>query len=1160
MEERKRIVAIILIMSVVVLCVAVFANLLLYETSFEKTRERLEDTVNVLGHMIETQSVPEQGAGMTVGSEAYYAWITGRMSEAVMRYERHNRRMEITVARRKADEIHFLAALRRHNKAKHPDAVKISSGLAEPMRRALEGKSGTMVGRDYFGNSVLAAYEHVPRPGLGIVAKIELSAIRAPFIRAGLIVAVFSAMVIFFGIIAVKRISNPIIESLEERAAGLSRANEDLAAANEELASSNEELTASNEELDAANEELQASMEEMEQTNEQLLRSQEDLSRSENRVQTLLNSSPVGIITADRETRRFVYANPSACAMFGYSCDEMLTLGVDDIHPPGDPERIYTEFQLLLNEDYLISHDLPCRKKDGTLFYTDISAVPIVFDGRPCLLEQFLDVTERKKAEEALRESEERFSKAFSLSPISMAITSDLDGKYIDVNNEFLALTGYGRDDVIGRTSSDLDLWVDKEQEGLLHGEISAGGTVHDRQVEIRTRDGRILTVLYSAVVATIHGAPCIIKSAIDITGRVKAEASLRESEEKFARAFMNAPVLMSITGIEDGAIIEVNDQFIRQSGFSREELIGKSVAGIGFVRPDDRAGYLDRVRRNGVASSVELTVHPKGGGQRHVIYSGDSITLGGKKRLLSIAADITELKRAEEALRLQKDMSQKYLDIAGVMFVAIGADQGVTLVNRKACDVLGYPAERVMGANWFDMFIPADVREDVRSVFGGMMREEVAAVEYFENTVLTASGDERLVAWHNTLLRNASGAITGTLSSGEDITERRKSEEDLHDQLALNMALAGISGSIISRSFTVPETAYMVLEYARLLSDSEYGFVSEIDPDTGDNIGHALTKTADWWPSAENEKAVLFTKGADGLYPGLWGHALNTRREFFTNDPDSHPASLKLPEGHGRINRFLSVPVLFGGDLVGQIALADSTREYTLEDLKMARRLGSIYAMAVVRFRDESMLMKSLEEKTVLIKELHHRVKNNMQVVSSLISLQARKIDNEKFRGIFMESSNRIQAMALVHEKMYHSGDMARVDFSRYVREIAERLLYSFSLEPGQVDLDIDVGDIFLGIDEAVPCGIIVNELITNAFKHAFRNGRRGRLSISFMKEDDGRRRLVVGDDGPGTRGDIINSAEQSLGIQIVTALTRQLNGTISINGDQGTRVELVF
>ncbi|HQJ69963.1 MAG TPA: hypothetical protein PK846_04625, partial [Spirochaetota bacterium] len=239
MEERKRIIYIILILSALVLCVGIFSNMLLYKTSFERTRDGLSDSAMVLAHFVESQMAAGPGGTAIVGSEAYYIWLAGRIDNAIKLYERHNRRMEITVARRKAGEIHFIAALRRHRNSKLPPVVGVHSGLAEPMCRALEGKSGTMVGKDYHGATVLAAYEPVTGLNLGVVAKIDISDIRAPFIRAGLVVAVFSTVIIFFGILAVKRVSNPIIESLEEKAAGLAVANEDLAAANEELASAN---------------------------------------------------------------------------------------------------------------------------------------------------------------------------------------------------------------------------------------------------------------------------------------------------------------------------------------------------------------------------------------------------------------------------------------------------------------------------------------------------------------------------------------------------------------------------------------------------------------------------------------------------------------------------------------------------------------------------------------------------------------------------------------------------------------------------------------------------------------------------------------------------------------------------------------------------------
>ena len=257
--------------------------------------------------------------------------------------------------------------------------------------------------------------------------------------------------------------------------------------------------------------------------------------------------------------------------------------------------------------------------------------MPIIFDGRPCLLGQFVDVSERKKALEALRESEERFAKAFQLSPISIAISSINDGKYLDVNNEFLALTGYGRDEVVGRTSAELNIWAKDDQDKLVHGELADGGMVHDRQVDIRNREGRVLTVLYSAVTATIHGEPCLIKSVIDITDRMRAEEAMRESEEKFAKAFMNAPVLMSIVNPEDETFIDVNDQFVIKSGFSREELIGRSSREVGWVRTEDREVLRERATRESIISGVALTVYPRKGGPRDIIYYGENISIKGK-------------------------------------------------------------------------------------------------------------------------------------------------------------------------------------------------------------------------------------------------------------------------------------------------------------------------------------------------------------------------------------------------------------------------------------------------------------------------------------------------------------------------------------------------
>ncbi|MEJ2040046.1 MAG: PAS domain-containing protein, partial [Desulfosarcinaceae bacterium] len=156
---------------------------------------------------------------------------------------------------------------------------------------------------------------------------------------------------------------------------------------------------------------------------------------------------------------------------------------------------------------------------------------------------------------------------------------------------------------------------------------------------------------------------------------------------------------------------------------------------------------------------------------------------------------DITERKRVEEVLRQERNKAQKYLDVAGVMMIALDARGMVTLVNQKGSEILGYPRAEVVGKNWFDHFVPERIRDTVRDVFVKLMAGEIEPVEYFENPVLTRSGEEKILAWHNTVLKDEDGRSSGTLSSGEDITERRQAENDLRlSSKKLRMALEASS------------------------------------------------------------------------------------------------------------------------------------------------------------------------------------------------------------------------------------------------------------------------------------------------------------------------------------------------------------------------------
>jgi PAS domain S-box-containing protein len=211
-------------------------------------------------------------------------------------------------------------------------------------------------------------------------------------------------------------------------------------------------------------------------------------------------------------------------------------------------------------------------------------------------------------------------------------------------------------------------------------------------------------------------------------------------------------------------------------------------------------------------------------------------------------------------------------------------------------------------------------------------------------------------------------------------------------------------------------------------------------------------------------------------------------------------------------------------------------------------------------RKQAETQLTVSLQEKEVLLKEIHHRVKNNLQVVSSLLSLQAGQIGRPDIQAMFRESQTRVQSMAFIHEHLYQSKTLARVDFAAYIRRLTSHLLNLYQAQARGVRLTTEVQEVSLGINTAVPCGLIINELVSNALKYAFPAGCPGEILVSLGACSPGQVQLIVRDTGVGLPTGFDVQRATSLGLQLVTTLTEQLEGTLTVENGQGTAFILTF
>jgi two-component sensor histidine kinase len=265
-------------------------------------------------------------------------------------------------------------------------------------------------------------------------------------------------------------------------------------------------------------------------------------------------------------------------------------------------------------------------------------------------------------------------------------------------------------------------------------------------------------------------------------------------------------------------------------------------------------------------------------------------------------------------------------------------------------------------------------------------------------------------------------------------------------------------------------------------------------------------------------------------------------------------------------------VPITIGDRLLGTLNMWSRER-FSPEDFAIATAFAAQAAVALEnsrlyaevqrelgeRRRAEERLQGSVREKEVLLRELHHRVKNNMQIISSLLRLQSRQVQIPEVREIFRESQNRVRSMALVHEMLYQSKNLARVNLGAYFKAVAQGLYRTYGADPARILLKLEVAEIDVGVDVAIPCGLVVGELLSNALKHAFPSGRAGTLWVRAHRDDGDTLTVAVKDDGVGMPPGADRGASDSLGLRLVRMLTEdQLRGDVEFLGGTGTECRL--
>lgn len=505
-----------------------------------------------------------------------------------------------------------------------------------------------------------------------------------------------------------------------------------------------------------------------------------------------------------------------------------------------------------------------------------------------------------------------------------------------------------------------------------------------------------------------------------------------------------------------------------------------------------------------------------------------------GEEGVLLMIRDISERKQAEQALQqlnqeLEARVSQRTTDLQHLQerlqFIVASSPGAVytcqatgsfstTFVSPNVREMFGYSVSDYLTDSqfWYNHIHPDDraaLLADLEPLFKG----ELYTYEY---RFLHQDGSYRWVYDQCHLIRDEQGNPIEVVGCWVDITDRKRIEAERQ-----------AAQQEVSRNRDLWQAIFNESTDALFLVDAQ----TLLNLDC-------------------NSKAVeLFEADSKESLIGIEGHTLQ-RYQF---SDEEMAAIVEEIQSRGCWSREIEYVSRKGRHFWGNIAAKSIT---------VAGRQMNLVRVTDIseRKRADDQIKTSLKEKEVMLKEIHHRVKNNLQIIISLLRLQASTIADPKTLAALADSRNRIRSMALIHEKLYQSNDLAHINFASYVQNLASEIFASYGIDAIAVQLRLDITDIAMSVDRAIPCGLIINELLSNALKYAFPDQQAGEVFIEMYRTPYGNYRLTIGDNGIGLPEDFDFQQASSLGLNIVQNLVLQLSGSIVLERRQGTVFRITF
>lgn len=624
-------------------------------------------------------------------------------------------------------------------------------------------------------------------------------------------------------------------------------------------------------------------------------------------------------------------------------------------------------------------------------------------------------------------------------------------------------------------------------------------------------------------------------------------------------------PLPLIILRVSDGLILYANPEFMETFQIDAKNLYNIHISTL-YNEIYELNSLIVNLFNNDYLHNQEILFHKKDGISLWVITSQQYLKINNENVILIVFHDITNRKNAETKLQEQNEFLQSIFKNIPLMIALNDINGKVQWVNHYLEKTLGWTLEDFQTHDIFAKLYP---QTEYRQCVIDLMK--FAQPVWNDLKCHLQDGSILDTSWTNVYLPN--GQILGI---GKDITARKQSEQALNAQIEREKLMRTIAQRI-RQSLNLEDILNATVKEVQDLLLVDRVVVYKFDRDMGGKI-MAESVTPGWTVSLGSEiEDTCFKSGA-----GLDYH--QGRRRAIANIYTAELSECHLNLlAQFQVKANLTVPILLKTDEENSVAClwglliahqCSAPREWEENQLDLLEQLTVQIAIAIQqssmfeqsqieltqRQQAEVELRSALAEKEVLLKEIHHRVKNNLQIVSSLLQLQTQTLQSPEIIRAIQESQNRIESISLIHKNLYTSPNIGQLDIAEYINNLASGLLISYQIVPGQISLQTNIDAVSLNVDEAIACGLVVNELISNAIKHAFPNKQKGMINISLHNTNN-YIQLAVQDNGIGLPNDLDWKKNNSLGLSLVYDLvTEQLEGNIIVERHHGTLFHIQF